>query len=153
MTQHKRYTYTSGREVIEHSVQYLTRIRDILDELREADHDERTKMILNSVEVEQRNFVGSIERFLEDAPEKVLRTYAQYTVELPEEIERPAEPLDSLGLIQWLERYNGYLHNMYAELSEKGDSKEVAEVFAGIAQQVESHDRRLSKEYQRSQDL
>ncbi len=153
MTQHERYTYTSGQEVIEHSIRYLTWIRDALDELRGRDLGERTRMLLNSVEVEQRNLLGAIERFLEDAPDKVLRTYAQYTVELPEEVELPGQPLEPLGLIQWLERYNGYLNAMFAELSEKGDSQEVAEIFATLAQQVEAHDRRLSKQYQRSQDL
>lgn len=153
MTQHERVTFTRGREVIEHSIQYLTRIRDALDELHSRDHGERVKMLLNSFEVEQRNLLGSIERYLEDAPDKVLRTYSQYTVELPAETEPAAEPLDSLGLVQWLEGCNRPLHEMFAELAEKRDSDEVAEVFAGIAEQIDAHDRRLSKEYQRSEDL
>jgi hypothetical protein len=110
-------------------------------------------MLLNSVEVDQRNLLGSIERLLEDSSDKVLDTYAQYTVELPGEIGPADEPLTTLGLIQWLERSNRPLQEMFAELAEKGDCAEADDVFAGIARQVEEHDKRLSKEYQRTEDL
>lgn len=153
MSHHERVTFSSGSEAIEHGIRYLTWLRDALEDLGGRDHDLRVKMLLDSVTVEQRNLLGAIERFLEDAPDKALRTYAQYAVELPAQIEPAPEPLDSLALIQWLERHNQYLQSMFAELSKRGDAGEAADMFAGIAQQIESHDRRLSKEYQRSQDL
>jgi hypothetical protein len=153
MTQHQRVTFTQGREVIEHSIRYLTRIRDALDALHEGDHGERVKMLLNSVEADQRNLLGSIERLLEDSSDKVLDTYAQYTVELPGAIEPAEQPLTTLGLIQWLERSNRPLQKMFAQLAQKGDNAEAGDVFGGIARQVEEHDKRLSKEYQRTEDL
>jgi hypothetical protein len=153
MTQHERATFTRGREVIEHSVRYLTEVRDVLDELRERDLDERVAMLLNSVEVEQRNLLGAIERLLDDASDQVLGTYAQYTVELPVEIGMPELPLTTLGLVQWLEGVNRPLQDLFAALAEKGDSQEAAEAFAALAGQVEAHSRRLSMEYQRMEDL
>lgn len=153
MDRHEHVTFTSGHDVIEHAIRYLTRIRDALDELQERDHGERVKMLLDSVEVDQRNLLGSLERLLENTSRKALNTFTQYTVELPTEIEMPEEPLTTLGLVQWLQEYNHHLQQMFTKISENQDSEEASNVFAGVAQQVESHDRRLSKEYQRTEDL
>lgn len=153
MTKHEHVTFSRGEEVIEHAIRYLTWIQDVLDDLREHAHGERVKMLLNSVAVEQRELLGSLERLLEDTSQKVLGTYTQYTVEMPAEVVPPDEPLTTLGLIQWLQTYNSHLQEMFAELAQKGDSEEAGEAFAGIAQQVEAHERRLSKEYQRTEDL
>jgi hypothetical protein len=110
-------------------------------------------MLLRSVAVEQRNLLGALERFLDDLPANVADTYAQYTVELPATVEPPDDdPLTTLGLVRWLERQNRPLHATFAELAGK-ESGEVAEVLGGIAAQVEAHDRRLSTEYQRLEDL
>lgn len=152
MTQHERVTFTQGRDVIEHAISYLTTVGELLDTLRERQHDERVNMLLASVSVEQRNLLGALERLLEDTSGKVLDTYTQYTVELPRP-QAPSGELTTLTLIQWLEGHNGSLQAVFAELAEKRDSEEVADVFAGIAGQLEAHDRRLSKEYQRMQDL
>lgn len=153
MSKHEHITFTRGREVIEHAVRYLTEIREALDELQSRDHGEREEMLLRSVEAEHRNLLGSVERLLEDSSDKVLETYVQYTVEMPTEVELPEEPLTNLGLVQWLESYNRPLFEMFKELSEKRDSEQMSEAFAGLATQVEAHERRMSKEYQRTEDL
>ena len=153
MARHQQVTFHTGEEILEFAIRYLTRIRDMLDELSEAEHGERVKMLLASVEAEHRNVLGSIERVLEGASDKVRNVYAQYTVEMPTEIEPPADPLTTLGLIQWLENLNNPVQSMFAELSGNEDSEEAGEVFGGIAQQIEAHNMRLSKEYQRTEDL
>jgi hypothetical protein len=156
MTQHQRDTYIDGREILSRAVSHLTQVRDLLDQAKEQEPSERVRLLLNSMEAEQRNLLGAIERYLDDAPEKVLITYAQYTVELPSDVEPPERPLTTLGLTQWLVRQNGLLQDMFRELAEKGetgDADERRQVFGGIAQQLEAHDRRLSKEYQRFEDL
>jgi hypothetical protein len=156
MTQHQRDTYIDGREILERAVRHLTQICDILAQAHEREQSERVRMLLNSVELEQRSLLGSIERYLDDAPEKILNTYAQYTVELPSDVEPPKDPLTTLGVTQWLLQQNGLLQEVFTELAEKGEKANTDErriVFGGIAQQLESHDRRLSKEYQRFEDL
>ena len=154
MSAHERVTFTQGREVIEHAVRHLSRVRDVLSDLREQDdHDERVAMFLDSVEVEQRNLLGALSRLLDDGAPKVLEAYAQYSVELPADIDPPKEdPLTTLGLLQWLTGQNDYVRNTFAELAEKGD-EEAKRVFASIADQVEGLDKRLAKEYQRTEDL
>lgn len=155
MSAHERVTFTQGREVIEHAVRHLSRVRDVLSELREQDdHDERVALFLDSVEVEQRNLLGALARLLDDGAPKVLEAYTQYTVELPADIEPPADdPLTNLGLLKWLTRQNEYVRNTFAELGEKGDSEEAKRVFASIADQMENQDKHLAKEYQRTEDL
>ena len=155
MSAHERVTFTQGREVIEHAVRHLSRVRDVLSDLREqGDHDERVALFLDSVEVEQRNLLGAMARLLDDGASKVLEAYAQYTVELPVDIDPPEDdPLTTLGLLKWLTRQNDYVGTTFAELTEKGDSEEAKRVFASIADQVEGQDKRLAKEYQRTQDM
>lgn len=154
MSQHERVTFTQGREVIEHALRHLGRIRDVIDDLRgRSDHPERVRMLLESVEVEQRNLLGAVARLLEDGSRKALDTYAQYTVELPMSVGEPEEPLTTLSFVQWLERQNGFLYSTFAELADKGDNEEASQMFRGLADQVQSHERRLSKEYQRLEDL
>jgi hypothetical protein len=153
MTRHQRATFTRGGEVIEHAVQYLKGIRDVLDDLRGENHGDRVAMFLNVIEVQERELIGALERFLDDVPDKVLDTYAQYTIELPAEFAPLPDSPTTLDLTQWVARYNGALQETFAELGDTGEPGEIADVFAGIAAQIQSHERRLSKEYQRFEDL
>jgi hypothetical protein len=153
MTRHKHYTFRDGQQVIEHGVRYLGAIRDALDDLQGDDHGERVTMLLDSVAAEHRNLLGSLERLKGDTTDKMRNTYTQYTVEMPEEIEPPEQPLTTLGLIQWLSGALEPLQEMFNELSENRDAEDATEVYASLAQQIESQQMRLSKEYQRTEDL
>lgn len=153
MTQHKRTTFTQARDLLAHSVLYLRSVRDLLDDARERDHSERVQMLLTSFETEQRNLLGALERYQQDASAQLLDTFAQYSVELPEPVSGPEEPLSTLSLTQWLLGLNQQLINVFEELAEHATSTESREMFGTMAEQVRSHDRRLSKEYQRFEDL
>ncbi|MFW6094086.1 MAG: hypothetical protein ACODAC_08950 [Pseudomonadota bacterium] len=153
MTQHKRDTYVDGQEVIERAIDYLEHVSALLAEERQRGHGERVQMLLDSVESEQRSLLASVERYLEDAPGKVLHTYAQYIKDLPEDLEPPEQPLDGLGLLQWVQHANNRLYEEFEELASNVDADAPREAFGSIAQQIQSHERRLSKEFQRFQDL
>lgn len=153
MSQHQRATFTQGGEVIEHTLHYLRRIADVIDDVRHQNQPEREGMLLDSAELEQRKLIGGLERLLDDAPAKVMETYTQYTVELPAEIQAPPDPPSTLDLIQWLSRYNSAVYDTFTELAETGDGGEISEVFGGIAEQIQALEQRLSKEYQRLEDL
>jgi len=83
----------------------------------------------------------------------VLDTFTKYSVELPEAPAGPEEPLTTLGLTQWLVGLNQHLIGMFGELAETAATAEAREAFAAMTTQVLTHDRRLSKEYQRFEDL
>lgn len=153
MTQHQRVTFTQGREVLEHAVDYLRRIVAVLEDLKEQAQAERVALFLSSVTGEQNALLDAIDRFIDDAPAKALDTYAQYTVELPDDLTPPKAPLDNLALLQWLVGHNRYLDEAFGELAGSAATREIGEVFGGVARQVQAHDRRLSKEYQRFEDL
>lgn len=153
MTQHQRVTFTQGREVLEHAVDYLRSIVEVLEALKDQPHADRAALFLSSVLDEQRALLDAIDRFVDDAPAKAMDTYAQYVVELPGDLDPPPEPLDNLGLLQWLVGRNRHLDDTFTELAGTAATREIGEVFAGIARQVQAHDRRLSKEYQRMEDL
>ncbi len=153
MTQHTRTSFARAGDVLEHAIEYLTGIRDLLDGVRELEHPERVRMLLETFETEQRNLLGALERYADDASDKVLDSFIKYSVELPEAPGGPEEPLTTLGLTQWLLGVNQHLIGMFGELAETAATMETREAFAAMAAQVQAHDRRLSKEYQRFEDL
>jgi rubrerythrin len=153
MKHHERVTFNQGQEILQHSVDYLRHVNDQLDAVAEREHPERVRMLLESYRIEQRNLLGAIERFQEDAPDRVLNTYSQYSVELPAELAGPEEPLSTLTLTRWLMALNQHLVSMFTELADSGKTEALRGIFATLSNQVQAHDRRLSKEYQRFEDL
>jgi hypothetical protein len=153
MKHHERVTFNQGREILQHSVDYLRHVNDQLDAAAGHEHPERVRMLLESYRIEQRNLLEAIERYLEDAPDRVLNSYSQYAVELPAELVGPEEPLNTLSLTQWLMTLNQHLVSMFTELAGSAQNDALRNRFATLSDQVQAHDRRLSKEYQRFEDL
>lgn len=153
MTHHTKTSFARAGDALEHALEYLTRVRDRLDELHEGEHSERALMLLEAFEAEQRNLLGALERYVDDAPDKVLHTFTNYAVELPDIQTGPELPLTTLGLTQWLLGLNQHLIGLFGELAGTAASTEAREAFTAMAAQVQAHDRRLSKEYQRFEDL
>ncbi len=153
MKHHERVTFNQGRDILEHSIDYLKHVNGLLEATAERDHGERERMLLESFRIEQRNLLGALERYLEDAPEKLLDTYSQYAVELPAELAGPEEPISTLSLTQWVMALNQHLVSLFAELAGSGKNAALRDIFAALAEQVQAHDRRLAKEYQRFEDL
>lgn len=151
MAKHHKVTFTRGREVIEHCITYLKNVSEGLEAVLADNPPERLRLLATSVEAEERQVLGALERYLEDAG-RVVDTYAQFSVELPD-VPAPDAPLTNLALIQWLQRCHQPLRSTLAELGENADSAQMGEVFRALAAQVEAHERRLSKEYQRFEDL
>lgn len=153
MTKHKRVTFSQVNDILEYAIDYLQHVVELLDRLRERDLSDRVEMLLNSYEIEQRNLQGSIERYVEDADERLLNTYSQYSVELPEPPEAPEEPLTTLTLTRWLQSLNQQPVTLFHELAQNSRSADVRGALDSLAGHIESHERRMSKEYQRFEDL
>jgi hypothetical protein len=153
MAHHRQATFSRGSEVLDHSIRFLSEILDVMEQIRDDGPPERAALLLDSVLVDQRNLLGSLERLREEGSERMLDSFAQFTVELPEDAGAPERPLTALGLTQWLVPLNASLGDLFKQLAERADTPEAAELFEGVAEQVDAHDRRLSKEYQRLEDL
>ena len=110
-------------------------------------------MLLSSFEADQRNLLAALERYVEDAADKVSDTYISYYSPLPEEVSVPDDPLTTLSLTLWLEEMNQHLIDVFSELAATAVSADVKEAMTALANMVQAHDRRLSKEYQRGEDL
>lgn len=153
MTQHTKTAFSRAGEVLEHAIGYLARVGDLLDEARGQEHPDRVRMLLDAFELEHRNLLGALERYADDAPAKVLDTFVQFSAEVPESLAGPEAPLTTLGLTQWLQGRNQHLVKIFGELAETATAPEVREAFAAMSKQVVGHEKRLSKEYQRFEDL
>lgn len=153
MKQYERVTFSQAQQVLQHAVDFLDHVADMLAELDDGEAPERVRLLLESFETEQRALKGAMERYREDAPERVLNTYTQYAVELPGELGGPELPLTTLKVTQWLQSLNRHVAELFHELAESTGSDEVRTAFAGLADQMMSHERKLSKEYQRFEDV
>ncbi|HEX7037054.1 MAG TPA: hypothetical protein VF210_14860 [Pseudomonadales bacterium] len=154
MPRHKHYTFRTGEQVLEHAVRHLRATADALEALAKRDNGARVQLLLDSIAPEQRRLLDNVERVLEEGSDKLLNTYTQYTVEMPTEFDPPDEnSLSGIDVIQWLQSLNEPLREMFEELADNRDSEEASEAYAALAQQLEAHEMRLSKEYQRTEDL
>jgi len=153
MAQHTRTAFSRVGEVLEHAIDYLSRVGDQLEKIGKGELPERVRMQLDSFALDQRKLHAALEEYADDAPEKVTGTFINYSIELPDELAAPEQPLDTLGLTQWLEDLNQHLIDVFSELAATGATADVREAMGALASRVGAHVRRLSKEYQRFEDL
>jgi hypothetical protein len=153
MDKHTRSAFSRIGDVLEHSIEYLSRVAEQLEKARPRELPERVRMLLSSFEADQRNLLAALERYVEDAADKVSDTYISFYSPLPEEVSVPEDPLTTLSLTLWLEEMNQHLIDVFTELAATAASADVKEAMTALADMVQAHDRRLSKEYQRGEDL
>ncbi len=152
MRPNERVTMSRISEVLDHAIAYLRHINELIASEQAAAHSERVQMLLNAYALEQRALTGAIERYLEDAPDPVLGTFINFSVELPASIGGLASD-STLALTEWLVGVNQHLHALFSEVAGSVSASEVRAAFEGLANQIETHERKLSKEYQRFEDL
>lgn len=152
MRPNERITMSRISDVLDHAIAYLQHINELIESEQAAGHSERVQMLLNAYALEQRTLTGAIERYLEDAPDRVLGTYVNFTVELPSSIGGLASD-STLALTEWLVGVNQHLQALFSEVAGSVSAGEVRTAFEGLTSQIENHERKLSKEYQRFEDL
>lgn len=153
MDKHTRSAFSRIGEILEHSIEHLSRVGAQLERARPRELPERVRMLLSSFESDQRKLLAALELYVEDVPARVSDTYVNFYSPLPEEIVGPQDPLTTLSLTQWLEEMNQHLIDVFGELASTAASVEAREAMTGLANMVQAHDRRLSLEYQRGEDL
>ncbi len=153
MNKHTRSAFSRIGEVLEHSIDYLSRVGVQLEQARPRELPERVRMLLVSFEADQRNLLAALERYVEDAPESITETFINFHAPLPEEVAGPDDPLTTVSLTLWLEEMNQRLIDMFTELAAIAASADAREAMTALANMVQAHDRRLSKEYARGEDL
>lgn len=153
MSKHHRTSFARAGDLLEQSVAYLGAICEALNALDVPTHSERVRLLLASFLIEERNLHGALERYADDLDTAAAETFVNYSVELPEVAPPSAAPLTTLELTRWLEGLDAQLAALFAELAGTAANTALREAFAGLAAQLDAHDRRLSKEYQRFEDL
>ena len=153
MRPNERVTMGQISDVIEHAVSYLHHVNDLIHEQREAASSERVRLLLNAFELEQRALTGAIERYQEDAAERVLGRFVNFSAELPATVAGPESADTTLAVTEWLLGLSKHLHGVFSEVAGSVNVEDVRTAFTALANQVETHERKLSKEYQRFEDL
>ena len=153
MRPNERVTMSQIGEVLAHSVRYLQHVNETLRGLLESADSERVRMLLKAFELEQRSLRAAIESYQEDASDRVLGRFVNFSAELPASIAGPESAGTTLGVTEWLVEVNKHLHELFSEVAGTVAVEEVCMALKGLADQVEAHERKLSKEYQRFEDL
>jgi len=153
MNKNTRTAFSRIGDVLEHGIEHLSRVGDQLEKARPRELPERVRMLLASFEADQRNLLAAMELYVEDAPDNVSETFINFHSPLPEEVVGPDDPLTTLSLTLWLEEMNQPLIDVFTELAATAASVDAREAMTALADMVQAHDRRLSKEYQRGEDL
>lgn len=153
MRPNERVTMSQISDVLDHAIAYLRHVDAIIDARRAAALPERVRMLLAAFAVEQRALEGAIQRYREDVSQRVLNTFVNFSVELPESIVGLESADSTLAVTEWLVGVNKHLQELFSEVAGSVSVEAVRTAFSGLASQVESHERKLSKEYQRFEDL
>jgi hypothetical protein len=153
MRPNERVAMTRIGEVLDHAVRYLQHVNEIIHSQLESAPTERVRMLLGAFELEQRALTGAIERYQEDAEERVLGRFVNFSVELPAAIAGPDSNDSTLAVTEWLVGVNTHLHDLFSEVAGSVNVEDVRTALTGLADQIETHERKLSKEYQRFEDL
>lgn len=153
MPHRKRITFTQGQEILEHAIEYLEAVSDCLADLARRGLPERERMLLDAFASEHAKLTEALARYLEDAPPAALGTFSQFNCELPAAPSPPPEEISTLSLTQWLIAANQELVNACESIAANAASEEQRQAFEALSELVRTHDRTLSKEYQRFEDL
>ncbi len=153
MPHRKRITFSRGEEFLDHAVACLQAIGDSLAGLKSRPLAAREGMLLDAYARQHAQLTEALRRYLEDAPQAALGTWSQFACELPEQPVPPPEALSTLSLTQWLLAANQELIEAFEYVATNASSEEQRQAFETLAEQIRTHDRTISKEYQRFEDL
>jgi hypothetical protein len=139
--------------VLEHAVDYLAAIDSVLEGLTPEMLSPRAAMLAQSAVIDERRLLGALERYLEDAPRSLLATYVPYTALLPP-VQPPGQlPISVSRLARWLISLHQSLADLARQLSAAAAHTQGREALAALAQQIEAHERALSKSWIYLEDL
>jgi hypothetical protein len=153
MRPNERIAMNQIGDVLDHAIRYLQHVNEVIESEKTRATGERVRMLLGAFALEQRALTGALERYQEDATDRVLGRYINFSAELPAAIAGPATADTTLAITEWLIGVNKHLHDLFKEVADNVNADDVRTAFAGLASQIESHERKLSKEYQRFEDL
>lgn len=135
--------------------EYIAAIGAVLDSLDNAPMTPHAALLAPTLALAERHLLGALERYLDDAQPGVLATFVPYRMALPL-VEVPpgtAALLDAPNLIRWLLALHQPLEGLCQELAAEAREASVREALDGLASQMESHGRALSKTFLRLEDL
>jgi hypothetical protein len=153
MRPNQRVTMSQIGEVLDHAIEYLKHVNEVLAREEEAATSERVRMLLTAFGQAQQALTSAIERYQEDASDRVLGRFINFSAELPAAIAGPESADTTLAVTEWLIGVNGHLVDLFSEVADSVNVEDVKTAFTGLANQIETHERKLSKEYQRFEDL
>lgn len=153
MEKHTRSAFSRIGEILQRSIDYISRIGAQLERARLRELPERVRMLLTRFEADQRKLLAAMELYVDDIPAGVSDTYVNFYSAFPEAVDGPEDPLTTLGLTSWLEELNQHLIDVFGELASTTASTEVRDAMTALANMVQAHDRRLSMDYQRGEDM
>ena len=140
-----RSTFLTTAELIERGIAACDRAAAQLDRWDRAwQRDERAHLLTTMLLACQLELKTNLEAYLCDAPEKVLSTRVQYTVDVA--VEDDAMPADTAAALRRVLDWNGQLERLFAEQHAKTAPPQLREALAALRDSVQQAMRLMAKD-------
>lgn len=147
-----RSTFLTTAQLIERSIAACDRIAAELDRWGRAwQRNERAHLLMTMLLARQLELKTKLEAYLRDAPEEVLSTRAQYTVDVA--VGCDAMPSDTEAALRRVLDWNGQLEHRFAEQHAKTAPRQLREAHAALRDSVQQAMRLMAKDATGSEAL
>ncbi len=145
------------RDVIEYARAFHRKLGEYYGRLRQMDQPERVNMLLDYLQSHEDRLMKALDDFSDEAQERVLKTWFQYTPE--KDIFAPVkamEPESGLSVDQVMKtamKMDTALIRFMEELGDQADSEAVSQVFQNLLEMEKAEDRVLAEQTRGVQEL
>lgn len=148
---HERTTFLPAREVLRRAQQSLEQAHFAASQAG-AD-DPRAELLLASLDRVQSDLAKAVARFIDAAPEEVLREHTQYAQETPSTSEPAEPPADLADALRTPLALLGRLEEQFDELARSAAGETAREAYANLAELIAGSEKRISTVVQGGRDL
>ncbi|MEE8057762.1 MAG: hypothetical protein V3T17_08010 [Pseudomonadales bacterium] len=142
-------TFETAQDVLNNARELHHRAGELYRQMRDDSKDDRARMLLNFMSEHEQRMETSLARYEQHAPQSVLQTWMQYTLEEPPELfiqrlgitaEMTIDDITALG-----QKVDNYLVDLFEEVTETAATNELKEVFQNLVAMEEEEKHSLTR--------
>ncbi len=150
---HDRDTYLPARDLIARAAEYSSKIENYLGQLHGLSSESRAALMQNAFNEEQAKLTSALRHYAHEAAPKILDTFAQASIPVPEAFPEPVTPLTPDALTQWMLEVNRPLIALFAEAADAVEATPAHDAFDNLAELVRHHEMRIVQAADGASDL
>ncbi len=150
---HDRDTYLPAHDLIARAANYSSRIEHYLGQLHGLSRESRAALMQNAFNEEQAKLTSALMHYAREAAPKILDTFVQVSIPVPESCPEPVAPMTPDTLTQWMLDVNRPLIALFAEAADAVEATPAHEAFDNLAEMVRHHEMRIVQAADGASDL